>query len=148
VSDAGLREHASAYARFFETLSEARLADLERYVTRDVRFKDPFNDVRGAAAMGAAFAHMYRTCLEPRFEVLELAVGGEAVFVHWAFHFRLRRFRPRVDRRIEGVSRVRFTSHGRVSEHVDYWDAAGQVYEHLPVLGGVLGWLRRRLAAP
>ncbi|MGA7801234.1 MAG: nuclear transport factor 2 family protein [Gammaproteobacteria bacterium] len=147
MTDAGLVDRARAYAGFFEALTEHTLADLDRYVAADVHFKDPFNDVRGVAAMTAVFAHMYRTCIEPGFRVLDVAVGDNAVLMHWQFEFRLRRFRPRLARRIEGVSRVCFSPDGRVTEHVDYWDAAEQVYEQLPVVGVILRWLRRRLTA-
>jgi hypothetical protein len=47
---------------------------------------------------------------------------------------------------IEGVSEVRFDAAELVVEHVDYWDPAAAVYERLPLLGGVLRGLRRRLA--
>jgi hypothetical protein len=31
-----------------------------------------------------------------------------------------------------------------VSEHRDYWDAAEELYEQIPVLGAVMRWLKRR----
>jgi hypothetical protein len=30
--------------------------------------------------------------------------------------------------------------------HRDYFDAGALLYEHLPVLGTLIGWLKRRLA--
>jgi hypothetical protein len=38
------------YRQYLETLTPATLDFLGDYVTDDVRFRDPFNDVRGAAA--------------------------------------------------------------------------------------------------
>jgi hypothetical protein len=35
---------------------------------------------------------------------------------------------------------------GRVSLHRDYWDAAEELYEKLPVVGALMRWLRRRIA--
>ena len=37
---------------------------------------------------------------------------------------------------------------GRITLHRDYWDAAEELYEKLPVIGTLMRWLRRRLAAP
>ena len=34
---------------------------------------------------------------------------------------------------------------GRVVEHRDYWDAAEQLYEKLPLIGGVLRLLKRSM---
>ena len=50
-----------AYQLYMETLTPASLADLSTYVTEDVRFKDPFNDVQGIENMRAIFAHMFET---------------------------------------------------------------------------------------
>ena len=33
---------------------------------------------------------------------------------------------------------------GRIRLHRDYWDAAEELYEKLPVLGHLMRWLRRR----
>jgi hypothetical protein len=30
--------------------------------------------------------------------------------------------------------------------HHDYFDAGALLYEHVPILGGVIGWLKGRLA--
>jgi hypothetical protein len=32
----------------------------------------------------------------------------------------------------------------RVAVHRDYWDAAEELYEKLPVVGGVMRWLKKR----
>lgn len=37
---------------------------------------------------------------------------------------------------------------GRIVLHRDYWDAAEELYAKLPVLGGLMRYLKRKLAAP
>jgi hypothetical protein len=32
----------------------------------------------------------------------------------------------------------------RVAVHRDYWDAAEELYEKLPVVGGLMRWLKKR----
>ncbi|WP_413888997.1 hypothetical protein [Candidatus Aalborgicola defluviihabitans] len=36
---------------------------------------------------------------------------------------------------------------GRILDHRDYWDAAEELYEKLPLLGGLMRWLKRRANA-
>jgi hypothetical protein len=88
---------------------------------------------------------MYQRLEEPRFEVLAQALDGEVGLLHWRFQFRLRGAAR--GRCIEGMSRVAFDAQGLVTEHVDHWDPAEQVYAGLPLLGALLRWLRRRLSA-
>ena len=58
---------ASRLARYFETLDPQSVADVARYYTEDARFKDPFNDVTGVAAIRHIFAHMFQALEQPRF---------------------------------------------------------------------------------
>ena len=47
------------YAQYLENLSLSTINSLDNYVADDVRFKDPFNDVRGSEKMKAVFLHMF-----------------------------------------------------------------------------------------
>jgi hypothetical protein len=38
-----------------------------------------------------------------------------------------------------------FSSDGLVTLHRDYWDAAEELYEKLPVVGSVMRWLKQRV---
>ncbi len=44
-----------------------------------------------------------------------------------------------------GMSQLRFDEDGKVIFHQDYWDSTSGVFEHLPVVGGPLRWLRARM---
>ena len=47
-------------------------------------------------------------------------------------------------RRIHGTSHIRFAADGRVQYHRDYWDAAGELYEQLPLVGLLMRFLKKR----
>jgi steroid delta-isomerase len=40
---------------------------------------------------------------------------------------------------------VRFGPDGRVTYHRDYWDAAGELYAKLPVVGPLMRYLARKM---
>lgn len=132
--------------QFFETLSPARVRELGAIYDEQAEFRDPFNDVRGLAAIEAVYRHMFETLVQPRFVVLSTFSGGAGHVVLWDFEFRLRGSAQTV-RRIRGTSHLKLAADGRIAAHHDYWDAA-QLYAQLPVLGGFMRWLRRRAAAP
>lgn len=135
------------YAAFFSALTPADLDRFDDFFTSDAKFSDPFNTVQGIAGVRAVFEHMYTQCAEARFEVLETISADNVGYLRWRFHFRLKRDKA-MRRPVEGVSRVVLTADGRVCEHVDYWDAAGELYTQFPVIGGLMRWLRARLAVP
>jgi predicted ester cyclase len=139
-----MRASLDAYIRFYETLTPQTLGALRSLVTAEVHFRDPFNDVQGVDAYERVLAKMFEDLDEPRFEVRHAALDGAIGFLKWRFVFRSKRGKERA---IEGMSEIQFDADGRVARHIDYWDAAAQVYERLPVLGFILRRIRRRIAA-
>jgi predicted ester cyclase len=130
------------YRAYLETLTPETLAHLSDHVTEDVRFKDPFNDVRGVDAMARVFRHMFENVRDIKFEVRRAMMEDDVCLMQWRFQGELGG-RPWA---FDGTSILRFAPDGRVAEHIDYWDAAGNFYERLPFIGWLLSWVRRRLA--
>ncbi len=130
----------------FETLREADIARLDEFYQSAARFKDPFNDVVGVPAIQAVFRHMFKALDSPRFVITEAIAQGNQAMLTWDFHFRMRRFstQPQV---IRGSTHLRFSRDGRISLHRDYWDAAEELYEKLPLIGALMRWLKRRATA-
>ena len=133
----------AAAGRYTEFFGHFKPADLERFgefFAENAHFRDPFNDVHGITAIRQVFAHMYQQCAQPRFEVYDYATSGQVAYLHWRFD---------CDRylTIDGLSKVLFDEQGLVLEHIDYWDAAAQVYQRIPLLGSILRIIRRKLAA-
>ncbi len=140
-------DHSAAVARiaqYFELLSPASLAQLGDYYTPDARFKDPFNAVHGIQAVHGIFAHMYVSLHEPRFVVTGRVLQGEQCFLLWDFVFRFQRFDTQTLQTVKGCSHLVLAPDGRISSHRDYWDAAEELYEKLPLVGGLMRWLKRR----
>ncbi|PTT81914.1 isomerase [Pelomonas sp. HMWF004] len=130
---------AAALIALYEALSPHNLDALAALYASDCRFKDPFNEVRGQPAVRRIFEHMFETVKSPRFVVRDALVDGDQCFLGWDFHAG--------DFIIRGASHLRFDSTGLVTEHRDYWDAAEELYEKLPVLGALMRLLKRRLKA-
>lgn len=132
-----------ALISWYQTLTPESLERLPEFYAADARFIDPFNDVRGTAAIRAIFAHMFATLETPRFVVHAAYTGPDGAMLRWQFHFSLRGKAVC----IEGSSYLVFDPDGRVASHRDYWDSA-ELYHQLPVLGSVFRWLTARMATP
>jgi len=128
------------YAAFMQALRPADLDRLDEMFTPDVRFSDPFSDVSGHAGLRAVFGAMFADMEAPRFEVLDIAPTPRGGYLKWRFTGQLRG--GALD--FVGTSEVEVRD-GLIARHTDYWDAARGVYETLPVLGGLLRLLRRRI---
>ena len=133
---------ARRYADAYEALSPETIADLCALVAPDVRFRDPFSDFSGRERLGAVFRHMFAGLSQPAFVVRDIACSGRVAYLRWDFSFA---YRGR-DYRVEGMSEVHFRDDGLVAAHLDHWDSGSQVYLHVPLLGRIIAFLRRRLA--
>jgi hypothetical protein len=62
----------------------------------------------------------------------------------WEFRFQFRAYHKGEEQVILGASHLVFDAQGLVTRHRDYWDAAEELYEKLPLVGGLMRWLKRR----
>jgi hypothetical protein len=133
------------YARLFEALTPEGLDVLGERFAPDARFKDPFNDVQGVDAIRRVFEHMFRSCHDPRFVVHDFAGHASVGYLHWDFQAGVGPVSRPKRLFIQGVSRVTFDADGRVTSHIDYWDAGEYFYEALPLIGSLLRAIKARL---
>jgi len=146
VSGTAVDPRVQKIVALFERLTRAELPRLAEIYTADAHFKDPFNEVQGTAAITRIFEHMFNALEAPRFVIRDVVVQGDQCFLSWDFVFRLRRQRGE-EQRIRGATHLHLTSDGRIAVHRDYWDAAEELYEKLPVVGALMRWLKRRVNA-
>ena len=128
--------------KFFESITPDTAQQLASVYTDDVWFKDPFNEVTGIAAVSNIFIHMFQQVDAPRFVVTRSVLQDDDAFLTWDFLFRMKRHSSE-EQCIRGATHLRFAADGRVEFHRDYWDAAEELYEKLPLLGGLMRWLKR-----
>ena len=138
------REGAAIRA-FFEGLTPAGLEDLDRIYAPEARFRDPFNEVAGIASIRRIFDDMFEQAPDARFAVREVVGTAPLLYVRWGFTFTPGRAKEPWS--VDGVSRLFLGEDGRIVEHIDFWDPAAGIYERLPLLGTILRWVRKRLAA-
>jgi steroid Delta-isomerase len=136
---------AARLVEYFQTLTPAGVGEMGAYYREDCYFRDPFNEVRGVKALQHIFSDMFVRLHDPRFTVVETIINDQGAVLIWDFEFRIKSLKPALPRRIHGLSHLRFAADGRVCYHRDYWDAAGELYEQLPLIGALMRWLKRRM---
>ena len=144
MSSTDLRAVVDRLCAYFESISPQSVTRIGEFYTADARFKDPFNEVRGIPAIERVFSHMFESLHEPRFVVASRIVDGAQCFLVWEFRFRFKRFDTTTEQVVRGGSHLVLTPEGLISDHRDYWDAAEELYEKLPVVGSFMRWLKHR----
>ena len=128
---------------FYQNISQEMVSqELPTIYAANARFKDPFNEVQGLGAITHIFVHMFKQVINPRFIIKTRVIQGNDAFITWEFRFHMRRF-AKDEQCILGATHLRFDISGLVYEHRDYWDAAEELYEKLPVIGGLMRILKK-----
>jgi len=138
------RQKFNDIAHYFETLTPESVGQIESLYAPTARFKDPFNDVKGTAEIERIFQHMYVSLTQPRFIIVAQIADGSQAFFTWEFRFKFKRFDTQTEQVVLGTTHLVLDEQGQISLHRDYWDAAEELYEKLPVVGSLMRWLKGR----
>jgi ketosteroid isomerase-like protein len=125
---------------WYAQLSPESLENIDQFYESDAKFKDPFNEVAGIQAIKKIFDHMFLTTNNPHFVFFNTIEQGNQAFVTWVFHFGLNGREYSVN----GSSHLQYDENGLMTDHRDYWDAAEELWQKLPLIGGIVFWLRQK----
>lgn len=132
---------------FFEDLSLRTLDRVDEFYAADVRFEDPMVELDGRARLREYYGHIYRNDPSLRWEFPDV-VGDPATSTRtlvWIMHMQADGLNGGRPIAVPGVSHLVFDAEGRCSYHRDYFDMGAFVYENVPLLRGVIGFVKRKL---
>lgn len=145
----GSEHEAAAVERFkdfFSVLSEENVkSKIDRVYAADAYLNDTLKESEGVEQIREYFIESARAVHECRVDVADWTRSDGDYYFRWIMTIRFKRFGGGRETRSIGVSHVRFDAEGRVALHQDYWDAASGLFEHIPLVGGLIRLIKRRL---
>lgn len=135
-----------AFCAFFNKLDNTCTEKLYEVYTENVIFSDPLHHIEGREALECYFSAMYENVDQCQFSYHTRQLQNNQAFVTWTMTFIHPRLASGKPVSVEGCSALTFADDGKVLRHHDYFDAGAMLYEHLPLMGSVIRWLKNRLA--
>lgn len=137
----------SRFAGFFSSFAADRISRLlPTTYADDIYFNDTLKAIRGRDSLAHYLGESAAAVEDCRVEILDTTRTAEGEhLVRWKMMIRFKRFRRGVDTWTVGLSHLRFDASGRVVYHQDYWNAADGLYEHVPLLGSMIRWIKSKL---
>lgn len=133
------------FAHQFASVDRDNLHLLEQIYHPEVHFSDPIHEVFGLAALQSYCANLYENVIALHFDFTQLSpIDHEQALLCWTMTYQHPRLAGGQEIRVPGVSQVWFRE-GKAYRHLDHYDAGALLYEHVPVLGTLIRWLKRRL---
>lgn len=147
---AGGADEAAALERFkgfLKGIGDAKFIteNTLKVYTADAFLDDTLVVHHGAAAIQEYFVKTAANMSHCEVTIDDVSKSGENYYVRWTMVFSAPAMSGGKPVHSVGISQVRFNREGRVSFHQDFWDSGKSFYSHLPVAGGVIGFIRKRL---
>jgi len=126
----------------FATADKITANDLARIYAPDVVFVDPLGRIEGLENLSQYFSGVYRNVMSCRFDYLDECRMDGKTSIKWDMYFQHPKLAGGNEIAVRGVSLLEFSD--KVRYHEDIYDVGALMYEHIPVLGGAVKWLKRR----
>jgi SnoaL-like domain len=137
-------ERFSAFLKGIGDTAFVRENTLKTY-SADAYLDDTLVVHQGAAEIEAYFVKTSETMTSYQLEIDDIARSGDDFYVRWTMKFAAPLLSGGETVHSIGVSQVRFNREGKVAFHQDFWDSGKNFYSRLPVIGGAVGYVSKRL---
>ncbi len=135
------------YQRFtelYQQLNQESITQLGCVYADKISFVDPVNQLNGLSQLQRYFADLLENTLECRFKIIRWQIEEQQAFVTWVMEFRHPNIAKGQTIRVNGCSELT-TENDKIIHQRDYYDMGEMLYEHLPLLGRIIRWLKSRL---
>lgn len=144
LSPAASKAAVGRFAKFFgDVTPEAVENQIPALYAPEAFFNDTLKTIRGRDAIQAYFRKVASSTDQVRAEVLDVSQSGENYYLRWVMDVRFKGSEKTI--RTVGMTHVRFDNEGRILLHQDFWDSTSGFFEHVPVLGGLIRWVKSLL---
>lgn len=138
-----------ALTRFIE-LYRRDLAGVDMSIIRDIysddiEFIDPAHSIHGIEALVSYFNNMMHELTYCQFDIREVHELEGSATLCWTMTIAHPKLKGGKKIAVEGMTLIRFSQ--KVDFHRDYFDLGAMLYEHVPLLGSIVRFLKRGLGA-
>lgn len=131
------------FVKIYQNLNSGNLNMLTQIYHQDVQFVDPLHQIHGLDDLTHYFEHMYENLISSEFALVNQIEQKQQAAIYWQMHLRHKKINSGNTITVEGHSLLR-RQDNKVIYHRDYFDIGSMIYEHLPVLGGIIKLIKRK----
>ncbi|WP_165311714.1 nuclear transport factor 2 family protein [Vibrio ziniensis] len=131
-------------AQFYQKLDKSNLHLLAEVYHHDVVFEDAAHRIEGLALLEDYFHSLYENVERCQFTIHTMHQADGDGFLAWTMHLQHPKLSGGKQIDVRGMTHLQFSEH-KVIYHRDYFDLGEMLYEHLPLLGGLIRAIKRRL---
>lgn len=132
---------------FFLGLNKATLHLVDEFYDENILFRDPIVELKSRRQVKDYYQHLYQHVESIGWNFFDEIQDQSRCTLTWQMTLTAKNFNGHKPVVVDGVSVITFGGReGRAVYHRDYFDMGAFVYEGLPVLGGLVRFVKRKMA--
>lgn len=147
TDDAAILE--TGVERFENTLGDFTQADLrdkvEQLYAQELYFNDTFKTFSSLDELAPYLEETGEMVDASSVEILGHAIKGEDLYVRWKMDLEFSAGGKDIQSRSLGMTHLRMNADGKIILHQDFWDSTDGFFSHLPIVGGLLHRVHKKL---
>ncbi|RUO62283.1 nuclear transport factor 2 family protein [Pseudidiomarina insulisalsae] len=130
--------------KYYDEFSEVKVDKLEELYDENVTFIDPLHQLCGLDALKNYFKHTMDGVEQCHFAFSHYAENGNHLFIDWQMRLQHPKLANGQEIVLPGVSHIEFKDDKIIMQR-DYYDLGAMLYEHISLLGYVIGKVKDRM---
>lgn len=135
------------FTRFLQNIGDQNFIRENTVKTyrQDAYLDDTLTTHHGAAAIENYFLQTAGSLTGAKVTIDDVVRSGPDHYIRWTMVISAKPLARGQPVHSIGISQVRFDAEGKVAVHQDFWDSGDNFFGKLPVSGGIIGLIRKRL---
>ncbi|MFT7052616.1 MAG: hypothetical protein ACJAU1_000163 [Psychromonas sp.] len=133
------------FCRIYQGLDKNNLTQLGLVYSENINFIDALHNLKGLDQLTAYFSHLYANLLYCNFTIEEVIQEEGKASIIWTMQYA----HPKINKGkpiwVNGCSLLKFNQ--KIYYHRDFLDMGQMLYEQLPLLGGLIRVVKKRVAS-
>ncbi len=133
----------TTFISLYGELNHSTLFRLPEVYSDDIQFIDAVHHLNGLSQLTDYFEHLYANILECKFHIHHVIESDNEASLFWTMEYS----HPKISKgkriSVDGTSHIKFNE--TVYYHRDYVDMGQMLYEHLPVIGSAVKFIKKRM---
>ncbi len=130
---------------FFNKLSKETMVLVDDFYDPQIVFEDPVHKLSGLQPLKDYYKNLYENVVSIRFDFKSAVESKNVVALEWQMVLVTPSLNSGKEITVDGSSFIEFGANGKAIRHRDYFDMGEFVYERIPLLRSIVGYIKNRL---
>ncbi|WP_296622827.1 nuclear transport factor 2 family protein [Marivirga sp.] len=130
------------FKNYFSQIDFSNNSILNEIYSADIVFKDPIHEIKGIENLKEYFQKLNDNLIEGSFLFTDESIVDNKAYLSWEMNLKLKR--PIKNVKASGISVLIIED--KIIKQRDYFDAGELFYENIPILGGIIRSIKKKLS--